>query len=38
LPLPDNDKTLPSPGFSEAADGFFLALIEKLASKPKTAL
>jgi len=38
LPLPDNDKTPLPPGFSGAADGFFLALIEKLASKPKTAL
>jgi 16S rRNA (cytosine967-C5)-methyltransferase len=38
LPLPDNDKTPPAPGFSGAADGFFLVLIEKLASKPKTAL
>ena len=37
LPLPDNDETPPSPGFPGAADGFFLALIEKPASKPKTA-
>ena len=29
LPLPDNDETAPSPGFSRAADGFFLALLEK---------
>ena len=32
LPLPDNDQTPPSPGFPGAADGFFLALIEKLPS------
>jgi len=38
LPLPDNDKTPPSPVFPGAADGFFLALIEKPASPPKTAL
>ena len=36
LPLPDNGSTPPSPGFPGAADGFFLALIEKLASPPKT--
>jgi 16S rRNA (cytosine967-C5)-methyltransferase len=35
LPLPDNDETPPSPGFPGAADGFFLALIEKLPSTPK---
>ncbi|MEO5844624.1 MAG: 16S rRNA (cytosine(967)-C(5))-methyltransferase RsmB [Caldimonas sp.] len=33
LPLPDNDDTPPLPGFPGAADGFFLALIEKLPSK-----
>ncbi|MEO8312592.1 MAG: 16S rRNA (cytosine(967)-C(5))-methyltransferase RsmB [Caldimonas sp.] len=32
LPLPDNDETPPPPGFPGPADGFFLALIEKLAS------
>ena len=37
LPLPDNDNTPPMPTSPGAADGFFLALIEKLASKPKTA-
>jgi 16S rRNA (cytosine967-C5)-methyltransferase len=37
LPLPDNDKTPSSPVFGGPADGFFLALIEKLASQPKTA-
>ena len=37
LPLPDNDETPPSPGSPAAADGFFLALIEKLPSTPKTA-
>jgi len=36
LPLPDNEVTPPSPALAGAADGFFLALIEKLASKPKT--
>jgi len=36
MPLPDNDVTPPSPALAGAADGFFLALIEKLASKPKT--
>ncbi len=35
LPLPDNDATPSSPGV--AGDGFFLALIEKLPSTPKTA-
>jgi 16S rRNA (cytosine967-C5)-methyltransferase len=34
LPLPDNEQTPPSPGFSGAADGFFLALIEKLRPSP----
>ena len=38
LPLPDNDTTPPWPAFAAPADGFFLALIEKLESKPKTAL
>jgi 16S rRNA (cytosine967-C5)-methyltransferase len=37
LPLPDNDATPPSPGSPAVADGFFLALIEKLPSTPKTA-
>jgi 16S rRNA (cytosine967-C5)-methyltransferase len=35
LPLPDNHATPSSPGV--AGDGFFLALIEKLPSTPKTA-
>ena len=34
LPLPDNDDTAPSPGSSTAADGFFLALLEKRPSAP----
>jgi 16S rRNA (cytosine967-C5)-methyltransferase len=34
LPLPDNDTTLSSPTSIGAADGFFLALIEKLPSTP----
>jgi 16S rRNA (cytosine967-C5)-methyltransferase len=37
LPLPDNDETPPSPRFSGAADGFFLALLEKLPSTPDLA-
>jgi 16S rRNA (cytosine967-C5)-methyltransferase len=37
LPLPDNDATPPMPGLPAVADGFFLALIEKLPSTPKTA-
>ncbi len=37
LSLPDNDATPPSPGFPGAADGFFLALLEKPPSAPKTA-
>ena len=37
LPLPDNEKTPPSPGSPGAADGFFLALLEKFPSTPKTA-
>jgi len=37
LPLPDNDATPPSPGSSSVADGFFLALLEKTQSTPKTA-
>jgi 16S rRNA (cytosine967-C5)-methyltransferase len=37
LPLPDNDETPLSLGSAGAADGFFLALIEKLPSTPKTA-
>jgi 16S rRNA (cytosine967-C5)-methyltransferase len=36
LPLPDNDTTPSSPGSPAVADGFFLALIEKLPSTPKT--
>ena len=34
LPLPDNDESPLSPGFSRAADGFYLALLEKLSSTP----
>jgi len=34
LPLPDNDETAPLPAVSPAADGFFLALLEKLPSAP----
>jgi 16S rRNA (cytosine967-C5)-methyltransferase len=30
LPLPDNDETTPPPRVSRAADGFYLALLEKL--------
>jgi 16S rRNA (cytosine967-C5)-methyltransferase len=37
LPLPDNDATPPLPGPPAVADGFFLALIEKLPSTQKTA-
>ncbi len=37
LPLPDNDDVPPSSGSPEAADGFFLALLEKLPSTPKIA-
>ncbi|HEV7576604.1 MAG TPA: 16S rRNA (cytosine(967)-C(5))-methyltransferase RsmB [Caldimonas sp.] len=37
LPLPDNDETPSAPASPRAADGFFLALIEKLPSTPKTA-
>ncbi|MEO8836064.1 MAG: 16S rRNA (cytosine(967)-C(5))-methyltransferase RsmB [Caldimonas sp.] len=37
LPLADNDDTPPPPGVADAADGFFLALLEKLPSTPKTA-
>jgi 16S rRNA (cytosine967-C5)-methyltransferase len=36
LPLPDNDAVPPSSGFPAPADGFFLALIEKLPSAPPT--
>ena len=34
VPLPDNDNKPPSPGPPRAADGFFLALLEKLPSTP----
>ena len=34
LPLPDNDATAPSAGSSRAADGFYLALLEKLPATP----
>jgi 16S rRNA (cytosine967-C5)-methyltransferase len=37
LPLPDNDARPSTPPFAGAADGFFLALIEKFASKPTSA-
>jgi 16S rRNA (cytosine967-C5)-methyltransferase len=37
LPLPDNDETPPPPGSPAVADGFFLALLEKPPSTPKTA-
>ena len=36
LPLADNEDTSPSRGSPPAADGFFLALIEKIPSTPKT--
>jgi len=34
LPLPDNDTTLPTAGRSRAADGFFLALLERHPTTP----
>jgi hypothetical protein len=32
LPLADNSPSAAAPGFSTAADGFFLSLIEKASS------